>query len=165
MDNTLVGDFNLLITFSRLQKTYRKSTIISTKLYFPSPKMIRLRVESFTILIFNNGKIRVMGNVGAHTIDSLNALCAYILERKVNLNHISDTIIISLDRPINCYSFAQQYSSYTKILYETELFPALSILEFAPTHVNVFHTGKIVILGKEAQNQSLTIKNWLLSRL
>lgn len=46
-------------------------------------------------------------------------------------------------------------------MFECELFPALTISQFAPLHVNLFSTGKIVILGKDALDKCKTIINWL----
>lgn len=46
-------------------------------------------------------------------------------------------------------------------MFEAELFPSLVINHFKPLHVNVFATGKVVVLGKDALRRIPEIETYL----
>ena len=48
-----------------------------------------------------------------------------------------------------------------KCCYEPELFPALRVTKYDPLCVNVFPSGKIVILGIKTMNYSHVVNNVL----
>ena len=80
-----------------------------------------------------------------------------------DLHVVSCTIIYKLQctEPINLYHIATTYNDYKNIRYESEIFPTLSLFFWLPTHVNVFATGKIVILGKYSTLNVNDIISWI----
>ena len=99
------------------------------------PKQCVLKYPEYTIIIFPNGKCRIMG-------------CKKPLEEELPFKIIieeiqSVTVTTSIEKGINL----QKMSTKSKSMYEPELFPGLRLIEFNPLCVNVFHSGKIVITG------------------
>lgn len=163
IDNNCVANFNLTNYYHQLTKLHQDKNSIALKHYETLPRMVRLRYKNeFTILIFNNRKIRVMGNINSRTHDELHEIVNSLLLHTVYLKHISDTVVFQLPYQISCYFFAKKYYK-DNIIYESELFPAISIHEWAPTHVNLFHTGKVTVLGKNSIALVPTIYKWLLA--
>jgi TATA-box binding protein (TBP) (component of TFIID and TFIIIB) len=82
----------------------------------------------------------------------------------VPLSIVSETVTFKLDSmfcPINLYSFWHEYQDEKCVQYHYELFPALSILYWHPIHVNVFASGKVVVLGKNAHALVPQIESYL----
>ena len=46
-------------------------------------------------------------------------------------------------------------------IFEPELFPSLTFDKFKPLHVNLFSTGKVVVLGRNALCMKVEIEDWL----
>jgi len=156
----VIPNFNLTDCFEKLHHCD-----ITKKLYPNIPRMIRIRYKNkFTILIFNNGKIRVMGNCNEWTIEELNNIISSLLYRPINLVHISDTVVFSMLTNVNLYNFSK-LNSNCKLLHEAELFPAISLLEWRPTFVNLFYTGKVIVLGKNAKSLVNIIHDWILTHI
>lgn len=77
---------------------------------------------------------------------------------------VSETVVFQLDSlhlPINLYKFSHEYKKDNRILFEPELFPSLSLHYWKPLHVNVFSTGKVIILGFNASHFVSTIRDWI----
>jgi len=95
------------------------------------------------------------------TIDSLSDIYLFIDEP---LHLVSQTVVFNLDKvyiPPNLYKIAHELNTDRNVLYEPEIFPALSLYHFKPIHINVFTSGKVVVLGKDALQSAHHIKNWL----
>ena len=77
----------------------------------------------------------------------------------VNLHLQSATVVHSLTRgTINLLHLAYALPRSER-LFEPELFPALRLLAFRPLCVNVFASGKVVILGlRELTNQKAVVQ-------
>lgn len=77
---------------------------------------------------------------------------------------ITETIVFNLrmHTPLNLHLLVRKIKHST---FETELFPALSIDLWKPIHVNVFSTGKVIVLGKDSSTMKVEIENWLLDNL
>ena len=67
--------------------------------------------------------------------------------RVTNLELQSITAVFDLGQMVNLRKLATQVLPRGSFVYEPELFPALRLTSFNPMCVNVFSTGKIVILG------------------
>ena len=108
------------------------------KLKFPvgKPSQVVDKTGKYTIVFFKSGKCRIMG-------------CKKPIEMKhvqYNIQNIqiqSLSVVINLKQTINLYKLAR----ITRCMYEPELFPALRLTKYNPTCVNLFSSGKIVILG------------------
>lgn len=77
-----------------------------------------------------------------------------------NLSLSTQTITFKLDLPIINLLKVSQNNPHC--IFEGEIFPALSINLWNPIHVNVFSSGKVVVLGKNALNMKDCIEKWLL---
>jgi len=116
------------------------------------PTMATIRVPEGKLIIFKSGKCRIMG-----------------LKRRITQTYIDAKFpvklrlgpIMSCTRTIdfqcgllNLPVIANRLGS-KEAEYEPELFPALRLRRFSPLCVNVFHTGKCVIMGLKS-----TAINW-----
>jgi TATA-box binding protein (TBP) (component of TFIID and TFIIIB) len=74
---------------------------------------------------------------------------------KINdLQMQSATMVIDLGYKINLIKLSKTLPRHY-FMYEPELFPALRLILFNPMCVNVFSTGKVVVLGlKKLTNQN-----------
>lgn len=132
------------------------------KFHETTPIQVIVKFECCTFLLFSTGKCRFMGNADISTVnnylnDIINSINASIITHP---ELKSQTVVFSLGRPINLLCQVIPHS-----LYEPELFPAIAIYKFKPLHVNLFSSGKVIILGHDALNMKCTIENYLHSIL
>ena len=120
-----------------------------SKLNFPSsmkpPQMLTFECEQkgVKLLIFKTGKCRLMGCKEPVT-KPIKCVVPYILT-----NLMSITLTMNVGYKVNLYKMATALGS-KKCMYEPELFPAARLLQFNPVCVNVFQSGKVVILGQKS---------------
>ena len=102
-----------------------------------SPCMFVAKHDDFKIIIFLNRKCCLMGC--KKPINTLDNLPYKIAIKKIQ----SITVTFDMGVPINLYHLA------SKVIcrFDPELFPALRLLDYNPLCVNVFASGKVVILG------------------
>jgi len=106
----------------------------------PVQKVIETSLDGVRMMVFPSGKFRLMGVKQPLTsYDGLPLMPATMTLQ-------SATIVGNYGESINLRALAADLTSRWCI-YEPELFPAARLLEFNPLCVNVFSTGKIVILG------------------
>ena len=112
-----------------------------------SPRMFVVRHNDFKLIIFPNRKCRLMGcKKPINTMDNL--------PYKITIKSIqSITVTFKVDKSINLY----RLSSKVNCRYEPELFPALRLLDYNPLCVNVFTSGKVVVLGIKQLNYNKLI--------
>jgi len=102
------------------------------------PQQYVYRCKDYTIVIFKSGSCRIMG-------------CKKILDEsklpfKIIVNGIqSITTSIDLRRRINLNKLAKELNN--NCYFDPETFPALRMTAFNPLCVNVFASGKVVIMG------------------
>ena len=111
----------------------------------------------YTLIFFRNGKCRIMGC--KKPIDT--KLIKYKIK---NIQIQSVTVTIDLGTTVNLYQLSGKkllYLNFYNItleklrmnsLHEPELFPALRYTKYNPLCVNVFSSGKVVILGLKSLN-------------
>ena len=102
-----------------------------------SPQMYIHKCDDFKILIFPSGKCRIMGC--KVPITELPQLPFRIVIEKL----MSVSVVLDLKESINLINLSQK----SKCIWEPEIFPALRLLKFNPLCVNVFGSGKVVIVG------------------
>ena len=109
----------------------------------------------YTVIIFPNGTARIMG-CKEHPSDLKEFFPFDMVIERVQ----SATIIIQIENAnINLVAMAQRIVSCGyKCQLEQELFPALRYTSWNPLCVNVFASGKIVILGLKVLNYVNIIK-------
>ncbi len=143
-----------------LQPHYKNIRLTTTL-----PRQLIIYMEQYTILIFTSGQCRLMGRLhleeAQSAIQSLNTIYSCI---ESPLQPVSETVVFKLDSlhaPINLYKFACEFPNDNRIQFEPELFPALCLHFWKPLHVNVFTTGKVIILGHNASASFAIIRDWL----
>lgn len=96
----------------------------------------------FKIIIFRSGKCRIMGC--REPLTNLNSI-----PFKLQITRImSVTATFTTPLPVNLFKLGMYcYREKIKYMYEPELFPALRLATFNPLCVNVFASGKVMILG------------------
>ena len=87
---------------------------------------------------------------GDGDIDSLiNYLSQFISLHAYALQ--TETFTLALPYHINLQLFKEHTNNSIPSVYEPELFPALRLNLWPSVLVNVFHTGKVVIMGRKAR--------------
>jgi TATA-box binding protein (TBP) (component of TFIID and TFIIIB) len=110
---------------------------------FSSSKCGRMQIlkwKTFTIILFKSGKVRIMGRYnGAEELP-------IAIETPPTL--MSHSAVHSFGFSIHLFTLANYcYDNVVSFVYEPEIFPALRMSEFDPTCVNVFASGKVMLLG------------------
>ena len=105
------------------------------------PKQCVLKYLNYTIIIFPNGKCRIMGC--KKPLESKDLPMNIIVERIQSV-----TVTDSFEMTINL----QKLSEKVICTYEPEIFPGLRLIRFNPLCVNIFHSGKLVITGLKTLN-------------
>ena len=124
-----------------------------TKIKFPAvqtpPYQKIVPLQKGKLVIFTSGKCRIMGLNQPLTGDEV---------FPVSINDLriqSVTAVHDLGFSINLLTLARLLPR-KDFMFEPELFPALRLKKFNPLCVNVFASGKIVILGlKKLTNQNV----------
>lgn len=117
--------------------------------YKPHMHTIRLP-KQWTVLLFPSGRFRIMGKNIYRPHHIVNYLTNCISHSQItrDLDLQSETFVLTFHRKINLYkySFASRYSDY-----EPEIFPSLRLKLWSPIMVNLFASGKAVVMGREAR--------------
>ena len=114
---------------------------LQTKIPPPVQKVIKLSTPpGGCMLVFPSGKFRLMG------LKQPIASYENLPLQPATMTLQSATIVGHYGESIHLRELATELTS-RRCTYEPELFPAARLLDFNPLCVNVFSTGKIVILG------------------
>lgn len=99
--------------------------------------------DKYKLIVFKSGKCRIMGCKTPLTINKDD------LPVQVQITRIlSTTVTFKLPSTLNLSKLGNYcYDNNISYMYEPELFPALRLSSFNPLCVNVFGSGKCVILG------------------
>jgi len=100
------------------------------------PQQVVDRTGKYPIIFFRSGKCRVMG-------------CKQPLKKGDLKYKIKDLQIQSITVTFDIGKFINLYDLQSKVecIFEPEIFPALRLQKYNPSCVNVFSSGKVVILG------------------
>ena len=113
----------------------------------PHQRIFNVFDGSVKLIVFRSGKCRLMGL--KEPLQSTHEL-PYVVH---NLEIQSATVVMNFRSEINILRLSHALPLCERI-YEPELFPALRLTKYRPMCVNVFASGKIVILGlKDLSNQ------------
>ena len=108
-----------------------------------SPQMLKYKCgNDMKLLVFKSGKCRLMGCKQPIT-RPIKCEVPYIL---TSLMSLTLTMDMGEGRRVNLYKLAVHLTC-KECIYEPELFPAVRLTKFSPLCVNVFQSGKDVILG------------------
>ena len=126
------------------------SNDIISKMKFPvgKPSQVVDKSGKYTIIFFRSGNCRIMG--------CKKPLEKYDLQYDIeNIRMQSLSVVVNLGITINLYKL----SKLTRCWFEPELFPALRLNKYDPICVNVFASGKVVILGLKNLNYKGYVDN------
>ena len=103
--------------------------------------------SKITLIIFPSGKCRVMGcrdHISKYQTSLLDKLPYRFGEWKI----MSTSVTFDMQSTLNLQKLGNYcYQSNVKYIFEPELFPALRLTTYNPLCVNVFSSGKCVVLG------------------
>ena len=147
------GDFNKNINLIKLSQH-----ILNSKLCL-KPFQLVIKDPKGTLLLFSNGKFRIMG-----CIDELEASflpLSYIEKVYTNLSISFPSIILqsyTLKCDLGFHVNLEKMRINVPCIYEPELFPALRIKQYMPISVNIFATGKVIVCGLKEPNEMYDIQ-------
>lgn len=130
------------------------------------PSQIVINFDICTFILFRTGNCRIMGKSSSY--EEVFCILNYIvslLDSMIlsSLTCVSQTAIIQLHTySLNLHKLCRVIPNN---IFEPELFPSLSIDYFKPLHVNLFSTGKIVVLGKDALSKCKDIVSYFIPYL
>lgn len=122
-------------------------------------------MHTFSFILFASGQCRVMGKITYDDACCFIQNIHYIYSDISNVLHlVSQTVVFKLEDnlcPVNLYHLISEYNNDVNVRFEGEIFPAISLHYWNPVHVNLFASGKVVILGKNALVLKETIHDWI----
>lgn len=125
--------------------------------YYRRPHMIRVKNPVWAFLLFPSGKYRLMlKNESTQPGPILNFIYQVLTDNKNavipnNFKIQSETFCLSLPFRINLQLYKESRNNDIEIQYEPELFPALRFNWYPPILINMFHTGKVIIMGRKSR--------------
>ena len=133
-----------------------KTLNLSYKFYFGRPTMLSIKLKpKGTVIFFRTGKFRVMGLLNySKAKDIIQTLVPHFLS---GLELQTETVKFKVP-PVH-YNFHRRYDE--QILFEPEIFPAIHLKQWKDVHVNLFHSGQVIVLGKHALERAHEVKDWL----
>ena len=104
------------------------------------PRQCVIKCPNYTLVIFPTGNCRVMGCKVPINSEYLTDPFNIKIERIQSI-----TVVGKINESINLHKLSLKLQN--RCMFEPEIFPALRILDYNPYCVNVFSTGKIMIIG------------------
>ena len=151
------GDYGKPINLHKLHKR-----VVNSKLQY-APFQLVIRDLKGTIIVFSNGKFRVMG-----CIDELEAsFMPFAYLQKIKRRPMNKFPLITLQSyTLKCnLGFkvdlpklsAALLTAEVPYVYEPELFPALLLKKYKPISMNIFSTGTVMVCGIKNYDEMYTI--------
>ncbi len=109
-----------------------------------------------TALFFSSGRFRVMGQLTLEMVKDL--MRSYLSCLDIVELTLQTTTVKFRVKPVTP-DFVNQH--HEDLIYEPELFPAIRVIRWPSMHVNLFHSGAVVVLGQTASNCAPSVKAWL----
>ena len=129
------------------------------------PMQIVIKFVHTTFLLFNSGKCRFMGKSDLNTVSIILDNIVKCLDTSISIPLTISTQTVSFQLDVVHLNLHNIAKCIPNCMFEAELFPALTIDLWKPLHVNVFASGKVIILGKDSVHMKPVIEEWLLSKL
>lgn len=143
------------ISFENLEKLCVNSKV-SFKIFRGRPRMFKIRCD-ITILIFSNGRFRVMGLCTEESVEKTLQTLLHLYWWDYVLEFQTCTVTFQVD------SIPPMFVEYAgnDVRYDGELFPSIHICKWTTVHANLFVSGKVVVLGRDAWLKAFEIRDWL----
>jgi TATA-box binding protein (TBP) (component of TFIID and TFIIIB) len=128
--------------------------------YQHKPRMLKYHQNEITLLIFTSLRFRLMGKGDAHmqVVEDFLHLLPWNMCVSTRIQ-VNMTVTHKLEQNVNLHKLLHNNNRFSA---ELELFPAAKFIHNGSEHVNIFHTGRIVITGVRDINK---IQNILLPDL
>lgn len=137
------SNYHGALTFPYENVQFKDLIKFGDRFYSHRPHMIKYQKDGITLLIFTSLKFRLMGKGCCHIQVLKNFLHSLPWYSQIGPLTNSMTIVHQLPiQHINLYNLNKKYFQV-----ELELFPAAKLLHSGREHVNIFHTGKIIMVG------------------
>ena len=116
----------------------------------PPEQLIIKFFDGSTMLVFKTGKFRIMGGKWINDLDAhFNIFRVTLLCDDIPIIKLQTmTAVIQLPHKVNLALLADNVESY----YNAESFPAVHVETYKPLNVNVFASGKVVIMGLKQES-------------
>ena len=115
----------------------------TTKFYNHRPRMIKYHKNGITILVFTSLRFRLMGKGDIHKQILQDFL--HMLPWKSHVGEMTCSMTVSHQLPVKHINLHKLDRRYFQV--EMELFPAAKLIHKGHEHVNIFHSGKLIITG------------------
>lgn len=130
------------------------------KFYHWKPRMLRVK-DGANAMIFQSGSVIVNGVTNVHDADKSMEFVKLITDSQIiDFSFVSRTVVGDLKHKVRLYDFAK----FNKVEYEPEIFPKARLV-INKINVDVYHTGKIVMMGqasfKEMENVLIRLKTMM----
>ena len=123
-------------------------SMLPNSIYFRGrPTMIKLKLPGahYTILIFPNGRIQLLGKT---TSDDHEYVRTFLHEHlKLNIPPFKLDVMTVVCKILRSYNLHKLQKCTPERFYEPELFPALLLSKWKPIHVSLFGSGSVVLTG------------------
>ena len=150
---SVLAIFSLIIMISNINyKGFLREGIEKLEFKTWKPLQCVMKYKDYTIVIFKSGKCRIMGCKKELDISTLPL--PITIEKILGVS-----ITFNYGRTINLMKWNAMDRTAS---YEPEIFPALRINDFNPLCVNVFSTGKVVVLGLKSLDFNDTLDKIIL---
>ena len=147
------------VPFGQLLDDFDGSYSFTRKYYPQQPHMIKVNSPTWAFLLFPSGKYRLIFKTDASNVKfTLDFIIRVLLDNNNavapnNYKLQSETFTLSLPFNVNLQLYKEaNNTSNSDLQYEPELFPALRLNWYPPVMINLFHTGKVVIMGRKARH-------------
>lgn len=125
-----------------------KCLVKNMKFPLGKPQQVVDRSGKYPIIFFKSGRCRIMG--------CKQPLKLVDLKYKIqDLQIQSITVTADIGKFINLYELQHK----AKCMFEPEIFPALRLQKYNPVCVNVFSSGKVVLLGIKTLDYNHYVEN------
>jgi len=140
---------------SILQKNIQLEDLkpFTSKFYNHRPRMLKYNKDGISILIFTSLCFRIMGKGEKH--EQVMQEFIRSLPWSCHVSILSKSMTMTYQLPIYHINLHNLNRDYFQV--ELELFPAAKLLHSQKSHVNIFHSGKVVLLGMRSVEHALRL--------
>lgn len=152
------------VNLREIEKDLITKNAFKITLYQRRPNMLCIKCEGGCLTLFSTGRFRIMGK--PNTTSRLALFWNdYASQRWGNKNFTLPHLTLqtqTLNFKVSSDTAQQLLLHHShEIHYEPELFTAIRILKWSDIHVNLFFTGNVIILGRNAYKHACEVKCWL----
>lgn len=125
------------------------------------PHMLCVKRKGASLNLFPTGRFRIMGSQYKTSQSALQWFLRLTDKKLIPLEKdlLLQTQTVTLKTTPTCAKcIFDKYSDL--VFFEPELFTAMKLLKWSDVHINLFFTGKTIILGRNALKRSSEVRHW-----